>query len=87
MILANTLYFKSNWKEKFTSVQKQSFQDGPICPQVEMMHGSFQVQLLSLIVFMFFFVNSESTLPFKMFGPFWSVWCKMARAEVGASLP
>ena len=22
------------------------------------------------------------TLPFKMFGPFWSVWCKMALAEV-----
>ena len=27
------------------------------------------------------------TLPFKMFGPFWSVWCKMALAEVGVSLP
>ena len=23
------------------------------------------------------------TLPFKMFCPFWSVWCKMALAEVG----
>jgi hypothetical protein len=22
------------------------------------------------------------TLPFKMFSPFWSVWCKMALAEV-----
>ena len=28
-----------------------------------------------------------STLPVKMFGPFWSVWCKMALAEVGVSLP
>ena len=28
-----------------------------------------------------------NTLPFKMFGPFWSVWCKMALAEVGVSLP
>ena len=28
-----------------------------------------------------------ATLPFKMFGPFWSVWCKMALAEVGVSLP
>jgi hypothetical protein len=27
------------------------------------------------------------TLPFKMFWPFWSVWCKMALAEVGVSLP
>ena len=27
------------------------------------------------------------TLPVKMFGPFWSVWCKMALAEVGMSLP
>ena len=27
------------------------------------------------------------TLPFKMFCPFWSVWCKMAQAEVGVSLP
>ena len=27
------------------------------------------------------------TLPFKMFGPFRSVWCKMALAEVGVSLP
>ena len=27
------------------------------------------------------------TLPFKMFGPSWSVWCKMALAEVGVSLP
>ena len=27
------------------------------------------------------------TLPFKMFCPFWSVWCKMALAEVGMSLP
>ena len=27
------------------------------------------------------------TLPVKMFGPFWSVWCKMALAEVGVSLP
>ena len=31
--------------------------------------------------------NFEHTLPFKMFGPFWSVWCKMALAEVGVSLP
>ena len=28
-----------------------------------------------------------STLPFKMFGPFGSVWCKTALAEVGLSLP
>ena len=28
-----------------------------------------------------------TTLPFKMFCPFWSVWCKMALAEVGVSLP
>ena len=27
------------------------------------------------------------TLPVKMFGPFWSVWYKMALAEVGVSLP
>ena len=27
------------------------------------------------------------TLPVKMFGPFWSVWCKMALAEVCVSLP
>ena len=27
------------------------------------------------------------TLPFKMFGPFGSVWCKIALAEVGLSLP
>jgi hypothetical protein len=25
------------------------------------------------------------TLPVKMFGPFWSVWCKIALAEVGLS--
>ena len=30
---------------------------------------------------------NQGTLPFKMFGPFWSVWCKMALAEVGMSLP
>ena len=29
----------------------------------------------------------KNTLPVKMFGPFWSVWCKMALAEVGGSLP
>ena len=29
----------------------------------------------------------STTLPVKMFGPFWSVWCKMALAEVGVSLP
>jgi len=27
------------------------------------------------------------TLPFKMFGPFGSVWCGAALAEVGVSLP
>ena len=27
------------------------------------------------------------TLPVKMFGPFWSVWCKTVLAEVGVSLP
>ena len=27
------------------------------------------------------------TLPVKMFGPFWSVWCKMALVERGVSLP
>ena len=32
-------------------------------------------------------VGRTITLPFKMFGPFWSVWCKMAQAEVGVSLP
>jgi hypothetical protein len=26
------------------------------------------------------------TLPVKMFGHFWYVWCKMALAEVGVSL-
>ena len=31
--------------------------------------------------------SPQSTAPFKMFGPFWSVWCKMALVEVGASLP
>ena len=30
---------------------------------------------------------SKCTLPVKMFGPFWSVWCKIALAEVGVSLP
>ena len=25
----------------------------------------------------------KGTLPVKMFGPFWSVWCKIALAEVG----
>ena len=25
----------------------------------------------------------RDTLPVKMFGPFWSVWCKIALAEVG----
>ena len=30
---------------------------------------------------------SGGTLPFKMFGPFGSVWCKTALAEVGLSLP
>ena len=29
----------------------------------------------------------KGTLPFKMFGPFGSVWCKTALAEVGVSLP
>ena len=28
----------------------------------------------------------DYTLPIKMFGPFWSVWSKMALAEVGVSL-
>ena len=28
----------------------------------------------------------HGTLPVKMFGPFWSVWSKMALAEVGLSL-
>ena len=32
-------------------------------------------------------VGFLTTLPFKMFGPFWSVWCKMALVEVGVSLP
>ena len=32
-------------------------------------------------------VNVIHTLGCKMFGPFWSVWCKMALAEVGESLP
>jgi hypothetical protein len=27
--------------------------------------------------------DMPNTLPFKMFGPFWSVWCKMDLAEVG----
>ena len=35
----------------------------------------------------FYKIGLVSTLPFKMFGPFWSVWCKMALAEVGVSLP
>ena len=30
---------------------------------------------------------SDLTHPFKMLGPFWSVWCKMALTEVGVSLP
>ena len=29
----------------------------------------------------------RTTLPFKMFGPFGSVCCKMALAKVGVSLP
>ena len=33
------------------------------------------------------FAMCKHTLPFRMFGPFWSVWCKMAQAEVGVSLP
>ena len=33
------------------------------------------------------FVVLGGTRPFKMFGPFWSVWCKMALAKVGMSLP
>ena len=33
------------------------------------------------------FWNYDITLPVKMFGPFWSVRCKMALAEVGGSLP
>ena len=32
-------------------------------------------------------VTSPCTLPVKMFGPFWSVWYKIALAEVGVSLP
>ena len=31
--------------------------------------------------------GKSHTLPFKMFGPFWSVWCKIALAEAGMSLP
>ena len=31
-------------------------------------------------------LKSKCTLPVKMFGPFWSVCCKMALAEVGVSL-
>ena len=32
-------------------------------------------------------INEMNTLPVKMFGPFWSVWYKIALAEVGVSLP
>ena len=32
-------------------------------------------------------VDFLCTLPVKMFGPFWSVWCKTALEEVGVSLP
>ena len=32
-------------------------------------------------------LKKGGTLPVKMFGPFWSVWCKTALAEVGMSLP
>ena len=32
-------------------------------------------------------ILSVTTLGCIMFGPFWSVWCKIALAEVGMSLP
>ena len=32
-------------------------------------------------------VVQHATLGCKMFGPFWSVWCKITLAEVGVSLP
>ena len=32
-------------------------------------------------------IKLTHTLPFKMFGPFGSVWCKIALGEVGVSLP
>ena len=42
-----------------------------------------------LLLFSFWkgFIFTVLTLPVKMFGPFWSVWCKTALAEVGMSLP
>ena len=45
----------------------------------------------SVDIFYLMKVDKNSTLvdytPFKMFGPFGSVWCKTALAKVGMSLP
>ena len=43
-------------------------------------------QGLDVVKRLLFCGGQYGTLPVKMFGPFWSVWCKMALAEVGVSL-
>ena len=47
--------------------------------------NAFRVEIFIFLIDVF--IGIFGTLPVKMFGPFWSVWCKMALAEVGVSLP
>ena len=66
---------------------------GPFLYRVWFRHGNANIQIHwanieSIIPFCPELSKYNScTLPIKMFGPFWSVWCKMALAEVGMSLP
>ena len=47
----------------------------------------FCVASLDIILHAWRLLTYARTLPFKMFGPFGSVWCKTALAEVCLSLP
>ena len=42
---------------------------------------------LDLIEMYLLRLKTSTTLPFKMFGPSWFVWCEKAVAEVDVSLP
>ena len=101
-IYIKELYWYDSFHHKFTAktqVEKETFDFNTCCFLLfcffftKIIHNTYGGAIRLRNTWMFpYLVQADknlvvSTLPVKMFGPFWSVWCKMALAEVGGLLP
>ena len=79
-----TEWIGDNFCDDINNNEKCLYDDGDCCGLSAQKNFCFKCTCKGKLEHRF---NKVLTLPVKMFGPFWSVWCKTALAEVGLSLP